>query len=133
MVYFKKYDPRIALNTSMGSRVPFIDLGTSWGLLSTEDNYLISELRRAQREQRGGVMEISGEEFEDLKKKETPKPRRIWREQVAHQQVRRLFARVNQNAAAEHRLPPGHTRGPEVRTLVRPTPVSGIVVKSCRR
>lgn len=132
MTFFKKYDPRIALADSRGRHVPFVDIGSQWGLLATEDNYLISELRRAQAEHRGGVMEITHAEYEELKKNEIP-IRRIWRETVGRLQLKRLYARANANAVAGRRLPPGVEIGVKTKILARPQGISDIVVKACQR
>src|SRR5687768_9255098 len=62
--FFKKYDPRVALRTGRGFTIPFSiiedDAGVAqWGVLATQDNYLIGELYKCIEQQRGGVQEIN--------------------------------------------------------------------------
>jgi hypothetical protein len=134
VVYFKKYDPRIQLRTGMGSTVPFEDIGGQWGLLETKDNYLIAELRKCQREQRGGVMEITAQEFDDLKKKENQTSFPNWREQVGHLHLKRVLNGVQKSAAAAARpLPFTPTGFSEAKAVARPQAVSTLVPKTIRR
>jgi hypothetical protein len=135
MVYFKKYDPRVQLATGRGFIVPFTDIGSSWGVLATADQYLIGELRKAQSEQRGGVMEITVEEFLDLKKKENNPPHpRIYREQVGHLQLRRLYRTVQENSVAAGRPLPFVSSGfAEAKALARPVAKSTFVPKAVAR
>lgn len=134
MVFFKKYDPRIALNSTRGRRIEFQDIGGQWGILATEDNFLIRELRTAQAEQRGGVMEISAAEYEEIKKKDNRNFSWTSRETVGRQQLKRLFARANENAVAASRLPPGvKSQFSAPRVLVKSQGPSNIVVKTVRR
>lgn len=134
MVYFKKYDPRIALNSSLGRRIEFEDIGGQWGLLATGDNFVIRELRRAQAEQRGGVMEISPAEYEEIKKKDNRNFSWISRETVGRQQLKRLYARANESAVAGSRLPPGlKSQFTPPKVLTKPQGPVEVVVKTVRR
>ncbi len=133
MVFFKKFDPNVRLNTSRGYTVPFAEVGDGWGVLATEDAYLIGELRKAQAEQRGGVMEIEATEFEELKKKESPS-QRVWREVVGHLQLRRLYRGAQGSAAAAGRqLPFVPTGFSENKALARPMAKSTFIPKSVAR
>lgn len=133
--YFKKYDPRIILRTGRGGSVPFVDIGGQWGLLATSDGYLIGELEKCQREQRGGVMEITREEFEELKKKENQNPFPVWRETISPRQLRNLkrgaeFANV---AAGKASLPFEVTGFSEAKALGRPAAKSDYIPKTVDR
>lgn len=82
MRFFRKVDPKQNLILSNGGW--FADMA-SWevagengefGLLTTNNGFLIHEMELAQARQRGGIREISEVEYLELKKKE-PKPRRL--------------------------------------------------------
>lgn len=134
MTYFKKYDLKIPLADGMGRRVPFQDVGGQWGLLATEENYLIGELRKCQREARGGVMEITAQEYEELKKKQKPISSRIWREVVGHLRLKRMLDRVNASVAAAGRISPiAKSQIAEAKALVRPQGISDLVPKGIKR
>jgi hypothetical protein len=134
MVYFKKYDPRIQLSTGRGVIVPFQDFGGQWGAIATTNNYLIDELRKAQKEQRGGVMEIDAAEYEELKKKENQIPFQTYREQVGHQQFKRVLRDVGARAAAAGKqLPFVPTGFSEAKALAKPVAKSTYVPRSVNR
>lgn len=134
MKYFKKYDPRIQLRTGIGSTVPFEDFGGQWGAIATTDNYLIEQMRKCQAEQRGGVMEISAAEYDDLKKKENQTSLPTWREQVGHLHLKRVLNRVQENAAVAGRtLPFAPTGFSEAKAVAKPVAVSNFVPKTVKR
>jgi hypothetical protein len=134
VVYFKKYDPRIQLRTGAGSTVPFEDLGGQWGTLATNDNYVISELRKCQREARGGVMEVTEAEYLELKKKENQTFFPIWRETVGRQQILRLRSGVLARSVAEGKpLPFSPTGFSEAKAVAKPMVVSDFVPKTVKR
>lgn len=131
--YFKKYDPGIPLNDDYGRRIEFRDLGGQWGVLATADNYLIAALRKAQREARGGVMEITEAEYTEIQKKKTTFSRR-WREVVGHLHLRRLYESARRSAVAANRLPADVRNAiGEVNALVRPHGVNDMIPKVVRR
>jgi hypothetical protein len=132
--YFKKYDPHVPLNTSMGQRIPFREVGGSWGVLFTQDNYVIGELRRAIQEQRGGVMEITESEYAELLKKKTTNFSRVYRETVGQTALRRMCIRVGHAAAAEGRMSPlAKEQIQASKVLLRPQGKSDLVVKGVSR
>lgn len=133
--YFKKYDPRVILRTGRNGVVPFIDIGGQWGLLATSDGYLIKELEKCQKEQRGGVMEVTQKEFEELKKKENQKSFPRWRESVVPRELHRLKNRVHEAnvAAGKAALPFEATGFSETKVLARPAAKSDYVPKSVDR
>ena len=53
---------------SNGQVAPFIDAGGEVGILATNDVAIISEMEKAMEFQRGGVEEITEEQYTDLKK-----------------------------------------------------------------
>lgn len=135
MNYFRKYDPHIQISDGLGRKVPFQDLGNGWGVLVTQDSYLIGQLKRAIAEQRGGVEEMTADEHRDfLKKKTTPPFSRVYRESLGHQSLKRMIARVNAATAAEGKLPP-HIRSQldNAKQLTRPVGKSDLVVRGVAR
>jgi hypothetical protein len=133
--YFKKYDPNNPFATQSGTRLQFKVLSDQWGILASRDNYVIKQLRLAQSEQRGGVMEITAEEYRDLEKKKPMDFLQLWgREMLGHLQVRRLYESVRAGVAAGGKLPPGVQNViDEVRALTKPQGVSTFVPKVGKR
>ena len=68
MAHFKKELAQNPLFRSTGARINFELTGHDIGLLVTDDEELISEIRGMITQQRGGMLEISDEEYADLKK-----------------------------------------------------------------
>lgn len=66
-----------------GAKVPFEDVGGTYGILAAEDSGLIAELDKAVKNHIGGVMSLTKEQYDEwAKKKETlpsslglPRPR----------------------------------------------------------
>lgn len=67
MRFFKKIDPRQALLLSNGQWFTFTPAG-DYGIVATEDKYLIDQFTQAMKNQRGGLSEIDFKEYSDLKK-----------------------------------------------------------------
>lgn len=92
-----------------------------WGLLATSDTYIIKELERCIREQRGGVQEITLEEYGDLKKKENQTLRPTWRESISRSRLARLLARLHDESVAAAKAPAEIMRNfSEARALAKP-------------
>lgn len=72
--YFRKEIVTTPLNLKSGGRVPFVVVGGDTGILETEDPKLIEALEMAVKRRMGGVVAITFEEFEELKKN-PPAPR----------------------------------------------------------
>jgi hypothetical protein len=127
--YFKKYNPKITVSTGAGYSIPFEqvldDNGQmyEWGVLATQDGYVIGELENLMGRQAGGVMEIGQAEFESLKKKEHQKLLPGWRETVWPRQLHRLLPDLAREIAADvKRAMPAVVRGlqSEIKILSRP-------------
>lgn len=72
--YFRKEIVSTPLFLKVGGKVPFVALGDDIGILETEDATLIGQLEVAIKRRMGGVVAITAEEFEELKKN-PPAPR----------------------------------------------------------
>jgi len=80
--YFKKCQPRQPIVLSDGSGfLAWVVVDHETGILATDDSRMIREFQICIQGRRGGVEEISAEEFLELqsKKKENLKP--LWREE----------------------------------------------------
>lgn len=69
MRYFSK---ALVSNTisAAGKTIPFIEVSGGAGVIATEDNAIIEALELRIRERRGGIVEITNEQYdEELKKK----------------------------------------------------------------
>lgn len=113
MRFYKKYEPRHSrIQLGTGSAVPFVGDG-EWGIYATNDSYIISELQKCIDEQRGGVVEISHGEYEELKKKEDETPSSpTWRETVGLRKLARMLQGVKNGAvAAGKKALPAAVRG----------------------
>lgn len=73
--YFRKEIVSTPLYLKGGGRVPFVALGDDVGILETDDAALIGQLEVAIKRRMGGVVAITAEEFEELKK--NPPARRL--------------------------------------------------------
>lgn len=73
MRYFKKFYPKQKLVLSNGRGITFDATSVpNIGLHSTTNEFHISEFKKAESENIGGVSEITATEFEDIKKKLPP-------------------------------------------------------------
>lgn len=70
--YYRKELFSTPLFLSRGVQAPFEPVGNDEGMLATADSSLIFSLANAISRRIGGVYEITEEEYEELKKKETP-------------------------------------------------------------
>jgi hypothetical protein len=77
MQYFKKELVSNALRLPNGKAVRFEKVGDDTGLLATEDEGLIEELKKVMARKVGGVTEIAVEEFEEIKKNPPARPSRL--------------------------------------------------------
>lgn len=91
MKYYKKELVSNRLALPNGKRVGFTQIdGTDTGVLATEDEGLITELGKAIASQRGGVIEIDQQTYEDLKKNPLVRPSQI--RSLNAQSVRQLLS-----------------------------------------
>jgi hypothetical protein len=107
MRYFKKYDPRNPIYAGAGFQIQFqepVENG-GWGLLATNDTYIIKELERCIREERGGVAEVEFSEFEALKKKENQILLPTWREAIPRARLVRMLRALQERDAADIKGP----------------------------
>lgn len=128
MRFFKKPDHRQKLLLSNGSWQPFQNAG-EWGVLATEDNYVINEFAAAQRQQRGGIEEISAEEFQMLKKKASSFNR--WKDEV-QEGFREFFRRTGNLPAGANPVEDKPKRDPQSR-ISRPAGISDFRPQGVRR
>ena len=84
--FFKKHDPRRTLYLSGGDVVKFEAVIQQYGVLATDDPRVISEFAAMMRAHRGGVEEITQEDYDDLREKKNPKQlsRPSWREEISN-------------------------------------------------
>lgn len=68
MRYFKKELFSTKLYLPSGSAVPFSNIGFDTGILATEDGYVLKELDKCLKKKIGGVVELSQNDYEELKK-----------------------------------------------------------------
>lgn len=83
--YFRKMVPATPVWLTNGRKVVFSAASQNVGYFATENEFIITELRLAISENRGGVMEINQQEYEDQfvkKKAEWMPSERLWREEV---------------------------------------------------
>lgn len=74
MKYFKKELVSSPLKLPNGFRVLFTEVADDIGVLATDDGYLIGELNNAIKRRVGGVVAISSDEYEELKKNQPGLP-----------------------------------------------------------
>ena len=70
MAFFLKELRDRPIRVPGGWEIGFEDAGGNIGILSTEDGYVISELKAAESRKAGGVYEIDQARYEELKKKQ---------------------------------------------------------------
>lgn len=130
--YFKKYNPKITVSTGAGFAIPFEEIQDEngqmfeWGVLQTQDGYVIGELENLMHRQAGGVMEIGQAEYDSLKKKEHQRLLPGWRETVWPRQVLRQLPELAREIVADVKQAlPAVVRGlqSEVKILGRPVGV----------
>lgn len=125
MKFFKKLDARQRVLLSNGSWQPFEPAG-EWGVMATNDGYVISEFAAAQRQQRGGIEEITESEYHALKKKALSFRR--WKDEV-QEGFRELFRRTGNLPAGANRV----AADPEPAKLARPMGISDFRPRGVRR
>lgn len=72
MTFFRKTILSNPIATSQGYRIQFQPIGDDEGVIALEDETVIGELKAMATNRVGGVIEITKEEFEELKKKADP-------------------------------------------------------------
>lgn len=96
--FYKKELVSNRLALPNGKKVAFDQIGdTDTGLLATADAYLISELDKAAASGRGGVVQITEAQFQELKKNPPGGRSRI--RSLSAQSVRQVLASQNRSAA----------------------------------
>lgn len=106
MICFKKYDPRQKVYLPNGTWLQFEDLGNGFGVLVTEDSYIIDQLRQCIDKGRGGVEEITKAELEEVKKKEPMSLfGKLSQEILDTRKMSALFRSLSEGAAADGDFP----------------------------
>lgn len=82
--FFKKSSPKNNLLLTNGSYAKFTTIDQQWGVMETEDPFLLNQFEIAIREQRGGVFEIDEKEYRDLLEKKNRTSSNSWREEWAN-------------------------------------------------
>lgn len=72
--YWLKELVRTPLYLPNGGSVPFEEVGGSYGILETSDPYLTTELQKAAKNQVGGVIQLSEEDFKSWQSKKKASP-----------------------------------------------------------
>jgi len=72
--YFKKECPRTPLFTPVGRPVTFEHIDDDYGYMATDDGWMIGQMEEAMARRIGGVIEITGEEYEEWLKKKVGSP-----------------------------------------------------------
>lgn len=92
--YYRKFSPKVPIAVALGGQTIRIDFDTVDGVLgwyATENEGVQAEFSRMMREQRGGITEVSAEEFTSgyVEKKNQPSPQPSnWREELSRSQSR---------------------------------------------
>lgn len=82
MPFFKKYGPRQGIIFSTGvSFVGFEVVNNEIGILATEDPDTVRELKACIAGKRGGVEEISGEQYLELRSQKKSNLKAPWRQE----------------------------------------------------
>lgn len=81
--YFKKFDPKIGVVLSDGSKVIFTAVTREVGIFATELDKLAGELDACIAKGRGSIERISHDQFKELLEKKTPGDplKKSWREE----------------------------------------------------
>ncbi len=79
--FFQKEIPQTPVHLSNGMPVKFEDVDGRVGAYKTTNDFVIGELRMAIAAQRGGVSEITEDEFTELLKKKQPSQPK-WRDEI---------------------------------------------------
>lgn len=72
VTFFKKLDARQKVHLPDGRWLSFFDTGNGWGVLATGNVYEVQQLRECISRARGGIEEITHEQYEEVKKKREP-------------------------------------------------------------
>lgn len=82
--FFKKEGTKTKVQLSNGFWLPFEKVDNSTAIVGTDDPNVLAGIDRAIQMGRGGLTEISAEEFAELrKKKETTPLKKAWREEFS--------------------------------------------------
>lgn len=72
MTYYKKRSPNNPVGLSTGRGVRFEDFGNDTGYFKTEDSLIITEFKACMAAGRGGIQEVTQDEYDDAVKKKLP-------------------------------------------------------------
>lgn len=100
MRYFRKEDVRNKCYTGAGWPIPFKDFGGYTGGIETDDAYIITEISKLISNHQGGVIEVTAQQYDDLKKKENQTSYPSWREVLSVRQLLRLREAWQRGSAA---------------------------------
>lgn len=82
--YFKKSSPRTKVMLAEGAYLQFTLVDNNTGIFATQDEKVLAQMDVAIANQRGGITEISHDEFRDLNEKKKQHPlTRQWREEFS--------------------------------------------------
>lgn len=82
--YFAKYNPRQAFFLSNGKSLRFTPVDHDNGVIALNEPSIIGEIETAMREHRGGITEITAEEYAEKKSKDFDiSSERKWREEIS--------------------------------------------------
>lgn len=89
MRYFSKAIISNPIFTDAGKPIPFVHVGSDDGVIATDDNSIIESLASRVKTRRGGVSELTQEQYDEIikKKSDLPSPRRSHRQGVEPFQV----------------------------------------------
>lgn len=113
--YFRKFNPKTVIYLNNGSHVQFDTLDNLMGYYATQNEYIQQQFDECVRGQRGGIIEITAEEFERdyaQKKRNSPdfRPPPLKREELAAPTVSPDTISTTRNkGAAQPAQAPSHT------------------------
>lgn len=84
--FFKKPQPRVKLCLADGSQLQFENVDNTTGIFASDNANILSGIDRMMSEGRGGIDEITGEDFRLLteKKKSGQGSSKPWREEISN-------------------------------------------------
>lgn len=99
--FYKKEEPTTPLMFPHGKQVQFeVDNPRDYGYLRTEDGWVITELTKCISEGRGGIVEITEEEYLEWQKKRLPINLRVSLQQRRREEIGPIKGRNSRGADA---------------------------------
>lgn len=109
--YFQKFSHRQALYLSNGKSVKFDPVDADYGVLVTDNPTIIAEFRAAMKAQRGGLSEITAEEYQAKKKIVSERPSLLVRKR---EEIVKGLPKAFPTRPVNHVQPAGRSTIPEV-------------------